>query len=177
MKLSRSIILVFAFSLLMFSAFAQSGAQTEKIAKDFFDRWKKENPVKMDKGNFWTMAAVVERTEEGAKVGFYITAANETGKFGAMEIIVQPVVSYHDKDGVPRTTDVGKAASLRIPAMVINKGQADELAAKPEITVAMPPTANAVKIIAKKVLNKETVMEMVMDMDGDGSASVMSTLY
>lgn len=179
MKLSQSIILLLAFLLLSFSAFAQSGAQSENPAKKVFDDWKRnaDDSVKTSKRNFWAMAAIVEKTDGGAKVSFYITAANDTGKFGATEIIVQPVVSYYDKDGVPRTTDIGKAASVRIPAVIINKGQADERAAKPQITVAMPPTANAVKLIAKKILNKETVAEMVLSMNGDGYAGVLSTIY
>jgi len=131
----------------------------------------------MEKGNWWALSAIVEKTEEGAKVGFYITAASETGKFSATDIIVQPVVEYYDKEGVPRTTDVGKAASLRIPVMVINKGQADERAAKPEVTLAMPPTANAVKITAKKVLNKETVTEIVLGMNGNGYAGTSVSKY
>jgi hypothetical protein len=97
MKLSRSIILVFVSLLLTFSAVAQTG----KTAKDLFDQWKEQNPVKTDKRNFWAMAAIGERTDGGAKVSFYITAAFEVGKFGATEIIVQPVFSDHDEN-VPR---------------------------------------------------------------------------
>ncbi len=177
MKLKRSIFLVLAFSLLTFSAFGQSDAQTEKTAKEYFDSWKAKDPVRTDKRNWWAMAAVVGRADGGAQVSFYITAAKETGKFGAMDITVQPVLSDHDESGVPRTTNLGQAATLRIPAMVIGKGQADERAAKPQITVVLPPTANAVKLIAKKVVNKETVAEMVLGVDGDGFAGVLAALY
>ncbi len=181
MKLTRSIFFVLAFSLLTFSVFAQTGAQAEaqaeKTAKDYFDSWRAKDPAGMDKRNWWAMAAVVGRADGGAQVSFYITAASDAGKFGAMEIIVQPVLSDHDESGVPRTSNLGQAASLRIPAMVIGKGQADERAATPRITVALPPTANAVKLIAKKVVNKETVAEMVLGVDGDGFAGVLAALY
>src|SRR5262245_29449114 len=129
MKLSQAIILALVFSLLSFSSFAQSSAQPIKTAKEEFNSWKRatrENAVNMGKGNWWALSAIVEKVKEGAKLGFYITAANEIGAFPDTDIIVQPTIEYYDSEGVPRTTDVGNGARIRIPAVVINKGQADE---------------------------------------------------
>jgi hypothetical protein len=184
MKISQYLLSVSIFLALAVAGFAQTGAQAgtqsqrmEQAVKDVFEKSRERNPMTGFTGNVWTMAAAVDRTDGGALVAFYITAANETGKFGEIEITVQPVVSDYDKDGVPRSTDVGQAARLRIPAMTINKGQAGEPAARPQITVVMPPSANGVKLSARKVANKELFSEMVLGINGDGWAGVSSTRY